>query len=58
VRDGDSSWQGEESKVKSTKTSGGRVNASLSYNRPRDCNISSFLIFNFCTIFLLIKRKC
>jgi len=37
--------QGEGTKVKVTKTSGGgRVNTSLSHNPPRDCNISSFFL--------------
>jgi len=40
---GDSRGQGEGTKVKATKTSrGGGLNASPSYNPPRDCNISSY----------------
>jgi len=36
--------QGEGSKVKATKTSGGVGNASPSYNPPRDLNISSLCL--------------
>jgi len=48
--------QGEGSKVKATKTSGG-WNASPSYNPPRDCNISSFVFVDNNEVMFLLNDR-
>jgi len=45
TRGGDSRGQEEGTKVKATKTSGGGGDASRSYDPPKECNFSSFVLY-------------
>jgi len=54
TRGGDSRGQGEGTIVKATRPVG-RGDFSLSYNPPRDCNISSLILNNLRIIKLKIN---